>query len=154
MKPRKDSKLLSFIPCLIVLCLLFAPAQAWAVQSHGGAEEGLVVHQIGHVLFICGLLFLLNRLRRLKNSDYGGVEFKLFLWLIILWNLLAFHEHWYQGTVNPDKFIRTADKITGFIISTPLDALYYFSRLDHLLLLPAFLCLMAALNKWRNQDDG
>jgi hypothetical protein len=32
-----------------------------------------------------------------------------------------------------------------------MDALFYFSRLDHLLLLPAFLCLLAALLKWRKQ---
>jgi len=141
---------LPLIPHLTFLfCSLLDPIPAWAVQGHEGANEGLVVHQIGHVLFIFGLLFLLNRLRRLTTNDYGGVEFKLFLWLIILWNALAFHEHWYQGIINPDKFIRTADKITGFIISTPLDALYYFSRMDHLLLLPAFLFLMAALNKWR-----
>jgi len=136
--------------CLIFLSGIFLdPAQAWAVQGHEGANEGLVVHQIGHVLFVGGLFFLLNRLRRLTTNDYGGIEFKWFLWLIILWNVLAFHEHWYQATVNPDKFIRTAGKITGFIISTPLDALYYFSRMDHLLLLPAFLFLMVALNKWR-----
>lgn len=135
-----------------MLCSFLAPASAWAVQSHSGAEEGLVIHQMGHVLFIGGLLFLLARLRRLTTSDYGGFEFKLFLCLIILWNALAFHEHWYQGTVSPDRFIRASGKITGFIISTPLDALYYFSRLDHLLLVPAFLCLMAALNKWRDQE--
>lgn len=151
MTPHKSRNLSPLVPCLAVLYSFLGPGQAWAVQSHAGAAEGLVVHQIGHVLFVCGLLFLLNRLRRLTTSDYGGFEFKLFLWLIILWNALAFHEHWYQESVNPDKFIRTAGKITGFIISTPLDALYYFSRMDHLLLLPAFLCLMAALNKWRRQ---
>jgi hypothetical protein len=135
--------------CLVFLAgTLLDPAQAWAVQGHEGANEGLVVHQIGHVLFIGGLLFLLNQLRRLPIT-YGGIEFKWFLWLIILWNTLAFHEHWYKATVDPAKFIRTAGRTTAFIISTPLDALYYFSRMDHLLLLPAFLCLMVALNKWR-----
>lgn len=150
-QPGVLQTLLPLIFCLAVFCLLLDPAQAWAVQGHKEAAEGLVVHQIGHVLFVCGLFFLLARLRRLP-ATYGGVEFKLFLWLIILWNALAFHEHWYQETVNPDKFIRAAGKITGFVISTPWDALYYFSRMDHLLLLPAFLCLMAALNKWRNQE--
>lgn len=152
LKPRKRSNPRPLMPGMTALFYsLLDPMQALAVQAHGGTAEGLVVHQLGHVLFVGGLLFLLNRLRRLKTSDYGGFEFKLFLWLIILWNALAFHEHWYQETINPDKFIRTAGKISGFIISTPLDALYYFSRMDHLLLLPAFLFLMAALNKWRKQ---
>lgn len=141
---------------VLMLCLIFLsgafldPAQAWAVQSHGG-DEGLVVHQIGHVLFAFGMLFLLHRLHRSAIKNSGWFEFKCFLWLVIAWNILTFYEHWHRELLDPDKFIRTADKITAFTISTPLDGLFYFSNLDHLLLLPAFLCLMAALNKWRKQ---
>ena len=38
------------------------------------------------------------------------------------------------------------------MISGPVDVLFYFSRLDHLLLLPAFLCLLTALTKWRKHS--
>lgn len=135
---------------VFLLGALLAPLSAWAVQSHGG-EEGLVAHQIGHVLFVFGMLFLLHRLRRSAIKGSGWLEFKLFLWLIIAWNLLTFYEHWHRELLAPDKYVRAAGRISGFIVSTPLDGLFYFSNLDHLLLLPAFICLMAALYKWRKQ---
>lgn len=139
---------LSFI--IAWLLSLLIPINAWAVQQHGGAE-GLVAHEIGHILFISGMLFLLYRLRRPATSGYGWFEFKLFLVLIILWNVLTFYGHWHQEVLNPDKYIRLHGKITGFKMNGLIDGLFYLSRLDHLLLLPAFLCLMFALLKWRKQ---
>lgn len=132
-----------------ILCLL-VPLNAWAVQQHGGAE-GLVTHEIGHILFVAGMLFLLYRMRRPATSGYGWFEFKLFLVLIILWNVLTFYGHWHQEVLDPEKYVRLHGKITGFKLSGFLDGLFYLSRLDHLLLLPAFLCLMFALMKWRKQ---
>jgi two-component system, cell cycle response regulator CpdR len=48
---------LLLLPALLSF-ILADPAQA--VQSHGG-PEGMVVHQLGHVLFAGGMLFLLVR---------------------------------------------------------------------------------------------
>jgi len=135
---------------LAAAAFLCAPIQAWAVQQHGGAE-GLVAHEIGHILFITGMLFLLYRLHRPATSGYGWREFKLFLVLIVLWNMLTFFGHWYHEILNPEKYVLLHGKITGFTLAGFSDAIFYFSRLDHLLLLPAFLCLMFALLKWRRQ---
>ena len=95
---------------------------------------------------------LLSHPKWRRVLGFGWFEFKLFLWLIILWNILTFYGHWHHELINPKQYITTDGRITGFIISGPLDALFYFSRLDHLILLPAFLCLMAALIKWREQE--
>lgn len=133
----------------LFLCLsVLSPQSAWAVQQHGGAE-GLVSHQIGHFLFITGMFYLLYRLYSSSPEGTGWPQFKLFVWLIIFWNFLTFYGHWHRELIDPAKFITTAGKTTGFVISGPMDVLFYFSRLDHLLLLPAFLCLLAALIKWR-----
>ena len=137
-------------PLLALFCSLCTPVHAWAVQQHGGAE-GLVAHEIGHILFIAGMLFLLYRMRRPATSGYGWFEFKLFLVLIVLWNTLTFYGHWYHEILNPEKYVRLHGKITGFTLTGFVDALFYLSRLDHLVLLPAFLCLMLALIKWRKQ---
>lgn len=130
------------------------PDLAWAVQQHGG-PEGMIVHELGHLLFLFGMAFLLYRMgqsetRKLTRGS-GWFEFKLSIWLIILWNILTFYGHWHQELISPDKFVRTGGKIAAFIISRPLDLFFYFSRLDNLLLLPAFLCLLLALRKWRQQ---
>lgn len=129
--------------------LLFPPA-ALAVQQHGGAE-GLVSHQLGHLLFIFGMFYLLYRIHRSSYRGSGWAEFKLFVWLIIGWNVLTFYGHWHNELIDQAKFLRANGKTNGFMISGPTDLLYYVSRLDHLVLVPAFLCLLAALAKWRKQ---
>lgn len=129
--------------------LLF-PRAALAVQQHGGAE-GLVAHQLGHLLFIFGMFYLLYRIHRSSCRGSGWAEFKLFVWLIIGWNFLTFYGHWHNELIDQAQFLRVNGKTNGFMISGPTDVLYYFSRLDHLVLVPAFLCLLAALSKWRKQ---
>lgn len=136
---------------LFFLLPLLFPHSAWAVQQHGGAE-GLISHQIGHFLFISGMFYLLYRLHYFSPSGPGWFEFKLFVWLIICWNVLTFYGHWHQELIDPAQFLRTNGNTTGFIISAPMDVLFYLSRLDHLLLLPAFLCLFMALAKWRKHS--
>jgi hypothetical protein len=129
---------------------ILLPDTGWAVQQHGGAE-GLVSHQIGHFLFITGMVYMLYRLHISSPRGPGWFEFKLFVWLIICWNLLTFYGHWHRELIDPAKFLVNNGDTVGFIISGPLDILFYFSRLDHLLLLPAFLCLLGALMKWRKE---
>ena len=130
--------------------LLFSALPAWAVQAHGGAE-GLVSHQIGHVLFIVGMGYLLFRLYHLRMQGSGWPEFKVFLWLIIAWNLLTFSGHWMHEYEAPGKFIKTGGDITSFAITNFSDAYFYLTRLDHLLLVPSFIFLLLALRKWRLQ---
>ena len=133
---------------LFLLILLLFPHAAWAVQQHGGAE-GLVSHQIGHLLFIFGMFYLLYRLHLSPHNDPGWIEFKFFVWLIICWNFLTFYGHWHQEVIDPAKLLRENGRTAGFMISGPMDILFYFSRLDHLVLVPAFLFLLTALSKWR-----
>lgn len=139
---------------LLTALLVSIPATALAVQQHGGLE-GLVAHQLGHLLFLTGMVFLLYRLRHPQTRPLvegrGWYAFRLFIWLIILWNLLTFYGHWHDEVISADKFVLVDGKRTALIINHPLDLLYYFSRLDHLILLPAFLCLLQALRRWRAQ---
>lgn len=137
--------------CIIAAVLsLLLPDSAWAVQQHGGSE-GLISHQVGHLLFITGMLVLFYRLRNSSASGPGWFEFKFFIGLIIFWNLLTFYGHWHRELISPDKFVLFEGKVTGFSISSLSDAFFYLSRLDHLLLVPAFLFLLIALSKWIKQ---
>jgi len=133
---------------LAPLFLLAFPQSALAVQQHGGAE-GLISHQLGHLLFIAGMFYLLYRLHLSSPVGPGWFQFRLFVWIIIAWNLLTFYGHWHRELIDPAKFLIENGETKGFVISGPLDVLFYFSRLDHLLLVPAFLFLLAGLKKWR-----
>jgi hypothetical protein len=124
---------------------------AWAVQAHGGAE-GLVSHQIGHVLFTIGMGYLLFRVYRLQIEGLDWLEFKIFLWLIIAWNFLTFTGHLMHEFVAPEKFITSDGHILSFSVTSFSDAYFYLTRLDHLLLVSSFIFLLLALRKWRSQE--
>ena len=131
----------------VVFQLFMSVDSAWAVQSHGGSE-GLVAHQLGHLLFTIGMGYLLFRLRTMQQKGRGWVEFKVFIWLLVIWNILTFTGHWMNEFVAAEKFIRTNGNISAFAVENFSDAIYYLTRLDHLALVPAFACLLLALRKW------
>lgn len=127
-----------------------APSTARAVQQHGGAE-GLVSHQIGHVLFILGMGYLLYQAYRNPIVGPGWREFRGFLWLIVLWNILTFSGHWMREFIDPERFLKAGSRTIAFTIEEFPDALFYLSSLDHLILVPAIFLLLLALRKWRHQ---
>ena len=133
---------------LIFLTLLLQANPAWSVQAHGGVE-GLVSHQIGHFLFTLGMGYLLFRLYSMYMKGTGWFEFKTFLWLLIVWNVTTFTGHWMNEFVAKEKFIKAHASIQSFTIENLQDAIYYLTRLDHLILVPSFAFLLLALRKWR-----
>jgi len=138
------------LPALILsqpAALLFSAAQAHAVQGHSGAE-GLISHQLGHVLFTLAMVVLLFRLSRSQLLGPGWREFTGFLWVIISWNILTFTGHWMQHSIPPEQFIRHNGQVTGFLINNAFDLIFYLTRLDHLLLVPAFILLLLAVRNW------
>jgi len=138
------------LPILILsqpAALVFSVAQAHAVQVHGGSE-GLISHQLGHLLFTLAMLVLLFRLSRSQLRDPGWQEFKGFLRLIISWNVLTFTGHWMQHSITSNQFVRHNGQVTAFQINNGFDFLFYLTRLDHLLLVPAFILLLLAIRNW------
>jgi hypothetical protein len=132
---------------LLVIGILLSANPALAVQHHGGAE-GLVSHELGHVLFTCGMIFLLLRVYRDRYNAPGWFEFKGFLWCIIFWNFLTFSGHWLYEFTSPASFTIVNHHPVFFTINNLTDAFFYLTRLDHLLLLPALFLLLKALQKW------
>ncbi len=143
------SRVLSVVPGVLVL-LFCAASPAWAVQSHAGTE-GLVVHQICHLLFAAGMAYLLFRLQSIKLQNYDWFEFKMFLWFIIAWNVLTFSAHALGESVDKTKYVFQNGELVAFSINDFADAWFYLSQLDHLLLVPSFVFLLLALRKWEQQ---
>lgn len=138
---------------LLVPFLIFSAIPAQAVQLHGGLE-GLVVHQIGHILFAGGMLFLIiiGRLNHWRGA--GWDRFRCFLGLTVLWNVLTFTGHWLRLLVDDGKFVRLGGKVVGFRVDSFADIVFYLASLDHLLLLPALLCLAVALRQWKQASEA
>lgn len=135
----------------LVLGLSGSVQPAWAVQGHGGAE-GLVSHEIGHVLYVAGMLFMLFHVMRSRFRSAAWMRFRCFLCFMILWNFLTFSGHWMREYVASEQFHEADGHTVAFTVSNPSDAFFYLTRLDHLLLVPALLCLLLALRKWRAES--
>lgn len=132
---------------VITASLFMTPAAAWAVQQHGGAE-GLVSHQVGHLLYICGIGILLLRLHQTRLTDPGWKSFRIALWLIVLWNVMTFAGHQLRELVDPGKFVKIDGLVVGYTVTGLFDAVFYLTSLDHLVLVPAFIFLLASLKTW------
>lgn len=138
------------IMAIIIGIGLLQPVQAFAIQTHGGAE-GLFVHQFAHVFFTfsMGLLIYWLRKRSLVSSlgwryvQYAAVFF-------IAWNIDASFSHW---LLEQSDFI-TVDDLNGMQININtargyqwLAELYYLTKLDHLLCVPAMVFLLLGLRR-------
>ncbi|MEW6218175.1 MAG: hypothetical protein AB1634_01390 [Thermodesulfobacteriota bacterium] len=138
---------------LVLGAILVPVGPAWAMQSHGGME-GLVGHQIGHLLFIAGLAFILHVSRKPGMVTAGGGRFRLFLWLLLIWNLVTGLGHGMELRVRPEQLLAAGGRTVAFVVRDPGDVLYYLGRLDHLVLVPAMLALFLALRRWRQADQA
>jgi hypothetical protein len=126
------------------------PTSAYATQTHGG-PEGLVVHQFAHWFFIfsMGLLIYWLRKRRLV-SDRGWRYIQYAALFFIFWNLDAFLSHWLLE--QSDILMVETIQDRHFRISTSpglqwLGSIYYLTKLDHLLCVPAMLFLLFGLRR-------
>ena len=128
-----------------ITALLFFPRAALAVQHHGGME-GLVSHEIGHALFVAGLVIFLVWIRGYRER--GWPAFRASLFFLLLWNLLTFSGHILYELQDPSLFSRSDGAIAAFRATGAAGLFFYLTRLDHILLLPAMIFLLAALRQW------
>jgi hypothetical protein len=126
------------------------PSTAWATQTHGGLE-GLYVHQFAHMFFAFSmglLIYWLNKWELVASSAWRSIQYAAVFF--IAWNLDAFFSHW---LVEQSGLI-TVNAIDGMRIQieTPrgsnwLAEVYYLTKLDHLLCVPALIFLFLGLKQ-------
>lgn len=129
-----------------------APNTALAVQPHGGAEA-LVAHQLGHALFAAGLIYVLLARGATRWARAGRRQYRAFLILTIAWNVLAFTGHSLATTIRERQIVRGAGGPEAFVARDALDWVYYLTRLDHLVLVPALALLLVALLRWWRSEE-
>lgn len=134
------------IPGLILLLLFGQTESAWALQSHG-APEGIYVHQMAHLLFMGALSYLYWHTRRSPVLTSKGWKYlQLFCIIFFFWNLLAFTGHETLAHLSPTDFIDEhswKERIAAPI--TTVKVLYFITKMDHFLNVPALLALVISL---------
>ncbi len=136
----------SKILALLVLLIFSSPVNVWALQSHG-APEGNYVHQIAHLLFMGSLLYLYWHTRHTPVLASRGWRYlQIFCIVFTCWNILAFVGHEAFEHLTSVDFIEKngfQESIAGPI--TPVKVIYFITKMDHLLYIPALLALVVSL---------
>ncbi len=128
----------------VLLAMLIIPDAAWALQSHG-PPEGIYVHQMAHAFFFSSLVFLYRDLRHSASKSKGWNYLRMFCLLMLVWNIVSFTGHAVATQLAPEHIAGAASYFHSRLLG-PMDltkVLFYITRFDHLLLVPAlfFLCI-------------
>lgn len=137
---------LTFLCILSTAFIILHPSLSWALQTHD-APEGLVVHQLAHILFMASLIYLAWDIRRDAFSGRSWRYLLLFCFFMFFWNVLAFVGHNMAGYLHKSDFFTESTyfytRIYGPFSSAKL--IYYIAKLDHLVSVPALFFLFLAL---------
>ena len=133
---------------LILLVQLFCAGPAHAIQSHG-PPEGIYVHLIGHVLYGLAMLGFAIRIRLSHLAARKSWQLMALGALILtFWNGWAFIAHVLATHIPATDFITNKQGVRMWVaLHTPVDWLYYIFKMDHLICVPAILCIYLALRQ-------
>ncbi len=132
----------------VLACLVLMARPVHAVQVHA-APEGLYAHQLSHVFFAFSMALLVYWLRQrqlVKQPGWRLIQYAAILF--VLWNLDSMLAHYLDGRSNLYAKIDEASlhgRITLLKGPEALVLLYYLSRMDHLLSVPAMALLFLGL---------
>ena len=130
---------------LILACLFDGPTAANAFQSHP-APEGLYIHQLAHCFFVFAMAMLAYWLQvNGFTREKGWRLIQVSCVLLILWNLVAFTGHWVEEMISDAAISGEPDWTQRIVVDSVWTGLYYVLKLDHLVQIPAMLCLLLGI---------
>lgn len=134
------------VGCAYLLVLAAEPALA--IQVHD-SSEGLCAHQIAHVFFLFSmgtLIYWLRERNLVRETGWRFIQFSALFF--ILWNLGAFISHFFEAREELMQMIKAGFWKSSVVMDRSLGfgaSLFYLSKMDHLVLLPAIIFLYAGL---------
>jgi hypothetical protein len=135
------------IPRLICLCSFIVlcwadPQPAYAYIGHWDPREGFFVRQFAYLFFLAAMLFFIYELKQEKLPQHRGLKFlALAGGLFALWNLDCFVGQLLDLSLSPQTLGPPGPFSQRLVAADPATWIMYFTKLDHLLLVPAFLLL-------------
>lgn len=141
---------LILIAGLIACILAMGAIPSWATQTHG-EPEGLYIHQLAHLFFSFSMglfIFWLRQRKLVKEKAWRYIQYSAML--LILWNVDTFAVHFLDEQVDIIRISQLDDwhlQIDTAADYAHLGLIYYLAKLDHLLLVPAMLCLYLGLKR-------
>ena len=119
------------------------PEPAFAYIAHRDPQEGFFVRQFSYLFFLFAMLFFFYELKQESLRQKPGFLFlALASGFFALWNLDCFVGQFFALNLDAPVILEPAGIFSQEIVMTgPGVWVYYLTKLDHLLLVPAFLFL-------------
>ena len=135
-----------FLPLILAISL---PGEALALQVHG-EPEGVYVHQMAHLHYIFALSYFFWDIRRTSFTGRGWRYLQLFCILMTCWNIIAFIGHLAETYLDPQSLLQTDCYLQVRLLSpfTLNESLYFITKLDHLIYVPALFFLFIGLRSF------
>ncbi len=146
MTNRKSNIVLFLLPMIMAL---LSPGDALALQVHA-EPEGVYVHQMAHLHYIFALGYFYWDIRRTSFTGRGWRYLQLFCLLMICWNVIAFTGHLAGLNLDPQALEQTDCYLQTRLLSpfTINKYLYFLTKLDHLIYVPALFFLFLGLRSF------
>jgi|SRR5665647_2504242 len=143
---------INFERTLLLLPLIMAiilPGDALALQVHS-EPEGVYVHQMAHLYYIFALGYFFWDIRRTSFTGRGWRYLQLFCILMTCWNMIAFVGHLAEAYLDPQALQQTDCYLQIRLLSpfTLNEYLYFITKLDHLIYVPALFFLFLGLRSF------
>lgn len=138
---------------LVACCAILSASadSAWAFQSHP-APEGLYAHQLAHVFFAVAMGIMTYWLHRNRLSSQPGWKLiQVSCALFVAWNVVAFTGHWMEELITANMVQGAPDWNQRITIDSLPATAFYILKLDHLVCVPALLCLVLGLRSLYKQ---
>jgi hypothetical protein len=151
---NRSSRSLPWILGILLGCLML-PSPAWAFIPHWDPREAFFIRQFSYLFWALAMVFFVIALRRENLRQHRG--FRWLVWasvLFALWNFDCFIGQFVALALSPQDIVPvTAVESQKAAAAGLWPWVFYLTKLDHLLLVPAFLCFYLGIRAFTNDPE-
>lgn len=148
------SRLLPWVVGFLLGSVIF-PSPALAFIPHWDPREAFFIRQFSYLFFMLAMFFFIYALKQEKLQQHPG--FRLLVWASVffaLWNFDCFIGQFIALYFQPQIVEGAPGSLSQRLSMTNLgNWIYYFTKLDHLLLVPAFIFFCLGIRALRRQPE-
>jgi hypothetical protein len=145
------------LPWVIGLLLgpVFLPTPALAIIQHWDPQEAFFIRQFSYLFFMLSMMIFIYELKQAKSPHRG---FRLLVWgsvFFALWNFDCFLGQFFGRYLPPQVIEGAPDAWSERLnLGTQDNWIGYLTKLDHLLLVPAFFLFYLGLRAFRTEQQA
>lgn len=141
--------------CGLLALIWLYPAPALAYIPHWDPKEGFFVRQFSYLVFLVAMFYLFFELKQGGLQKYRGFRFLAWASLLFaLWNLDCFVGQFLSLNLDSSQVVGPTGSLAQRLhMADAATWVYYLTKLDHLLLVPAYYLFYLGIKAFRQQPN-